>query len=70
MNEDFESEDEEDFEDVKANRQKRMANRKKHSRSANREQKIKPVNNTRKRVNTIQWNPDYDEDDYEEYYYD
>lgn len=69
MKEDFDSNDE-DFEDTKANRQKRMANRRKHARGRDHEQRLKPVKNTRPRVKSIEWNPDLDEDDYEEYYYD
>lgn len=69
MNEDFDSQDEEDFEDTKAIRQKRIANRRKDSDSSPRGQRLKPIKNHRRRVNSIEWNPDYDEDDYEEYYY-
>lgn len=70
MNEDFESNDEEELEDPKINRQKRMANRRKYSKGQDREQRLRPVKNTRPRVKSIEWNPDLDEDDYEEYYYD
>jgi len=67
--EDFdESEDEEDLVNDKTTRQKRMANRRKHSRSPEREQKLKPDRNTRPRVKSIEWSPGLDDDDYEEYY--
>lgn len=69
MNEEFESDDE-DFQDTKASRQKRMANRRKHSRHTDHEQRLRPLKNTRPRVKAIEWNPDLDEEDYEEYYYD
>jgi hypothetical protein len=65
--EDFDSEDE-DFGNDKTIRQKRMANRRKHSRNGDHEQRLKPVRNTRPRVKSIKWNPDLDEEDYEDYY--
>jgi hypothetical protein len=64
---DYESEDE-DF-DPKATRKKRMANRRKHSRGGgDKEQRLRAPKNTRPRVKTLKWNPDFDEDDYEEFY--
>lgn len=70
MRNDYESNDEDFDEDTKTNRQKRMANRRKHSRHSDREQRLRPVKNTKPRVKAIEWNPDLDEEDYEEYYYD
>ena len=66
--EDFDSEDEDDFENDKTIRQKRMANRRKHSHNGDNEQRLKPVRNTRPRVKSVEWNPDLDDADYEEYY--
>lgn len=58
---------EEDFEDTKAIRQKRLKNKQKRDRQRDfQEQRIKPVKSTRPRTKIV-WDPDYDEDDYAEY---
>ena len=70
MIEDYEDKDDvqEDEVDVKAARQKRLALKKK-DRAANRPVKIKPLRKNYRRVH-IDWDPEWDEDDYEEYYSD
>tara|TARA_Y100000593_G_C4161616_1_gene262324 strand:- start:425 stop:640 length:216 start_codon:yes stop_codon:yes gene_type:complete len=71
MNSDFflEDRDEEDVNDKEA-RFRRIKNRSKDRHPDAREQKIKPIRKQRPRVKVIEYDPDYDEDDYEEYYYD
>jgi hypothetical protein len=58
---------EEDFEDTKADRQRRFKNkRKRDNRRDFQEQRIKPLKSTRPRSKIV-WDPDYDDDDYEDY---
>ena len=67
---DFERDDEPSREDDRASRQRRIKNKRKDGRKPWQEQRIRPVRKNRPRVNVIHYHPEYDEDDYEEYYED
>ena len=67
-NDDDDEEEEEEFEDTKAMRQRRFNNKTKHGLQRDFDElKIKPIGK-RRRVNTIRYDPDFDDDDYEDYY--
>jgi hypothetical protein len=59
--------DEEDVEETKASRQRRLNNKNKRDKRRDfQEQRIRPLRQSKPRVRIV-YDPDYDEDDYEEY---
>jgi hypothetical protein len=65
---DDDHDDDDDIEDMKAIRQKRLNNKNRRDKRKNFEEepRIKPMRQNRPRTRIV-WDPDYDEDDYDEY---
>jgi len=67
---DIEDDDDEDeFEDTKAIRKKRLNNKNKHDKRVDfEERRFKAVYTKRPRIKVVDYDPNYDEDDYDDYY--
>ena len=65
-----EDEEEESEEALKAARKKRLDRRRRDSQNASRERPLRPERRSRPRVNRVFYDPDFDEDDYDEMFED